>query len=262
MADIRPEERYPLRSLRTHRKKPLISGTTSTPTSPHPLHVLDDDAGNAVEYCIGYPDVHAFAVAYPSYVSQVLEPVVFRPAQRDEREEWTVLDDGMAGGQIKANPVTLAQTTYKVGSLFEGTEQLTDRWRATTHVDLLEGWQGKWEGEIWLRGILTRLDDGRLRFWSACSSGGPGTGRCGVGSTIGAKGCAMRASLEIRLHLNGQPWRRDGYEVEGQNAVLLEIFASSIGAMIEQQLTQDSLVLDFFFGSPFFGSFLDPALFS
>ncbi|KAI0175348.1 acetyltransferase [Pestalotiopsis sp. NC0098] len=122
--------------------------------SPSTCWVLDDGSGHAVGYCIGCPDVHAFASAYPSYVAEVLSPTVAAPPDLDTREPWSILDDSLLGLTApgtaapalghKVNVVSMAQTAYNVRwLLFEGNEHLTDNWRATMHIDLLEPWQSK-----------------------------------------------------------------------------------------------------------------------
>jgi GNAT superfamily N-acetyltransferase len=113
--------------------------------SPKTCHILDDGSGLAVGYCIGCPDVFAFASSYPAYVTEILSSAVAPPASLEVREPWSILDDGMADGRLtQVNTVALAQTAYNVKwLLFEGNEQLTSRWRATMHIDLLEPWQGK-----------------------------------------------------------------------------------------------------------------------
>lgn len=40
--------------------------------------------------------------------------------------------------------VAMAQTAYNIDWLiFEGNEHLTDEWRSTMHIDLLDHWQGQ-----------------------------------------------------------------------------------------------------------------------
>ncbi|KAK9419687.1 hypothetical protein SUNI508_07173 [Seiridium unicorne] len=121
--------------------------------SPSTCWILDDGSGKAVGYCIGCPDIYAFAATYPSYVTSVLSPAVAAPADLKTREPWTIMDDSLFGltspddaatNVQKVNVVSMAQTAYNAQwLLFEGNEHLTDKWRATMHIDLLDEWQGK-----------------------------------------------------------------------------------------------------------------------
>ncbi|KAI1840462.1 hypothetical protein JX265_012853 [Neoarthrinium moseri] len=125
--------------------------------SPATCHILDDGAGQAVGYCIGCPDVFAFAEAYPRYVEGPLARDVARPADLEHREPWTILDDGMVDGRLsKVNVAAMAQTAYSARwLLFDGNEHLTARWRATMHIDMLEPYQGKG----WGRKLIERFVD-------------------------------------------------------------------------------------------------------
>ncbi|KAH6644965.1 hypothetical protein BKA67DRAFT_541957 [Truncatella angustata] len=121
--------------------------------SPDTCWILDDGHGAAVGYCIGCPDVFALASSYDRYVSSVLSPTVAAPPDLETREPWTIMDDSLLGltapgdprgTQQKVNVVAMAQTAYNPQwLLFEGNEDLTDKWRATMHIDLLDEWQGK-----------------------------------------------------------------------------------------------------------------------
>lgn len=115
-----------------------------THLSPRTCHILDDGSGKAVGYCIGCPDVFAFAANYAKYVDHVLSRDVARPDNLETREPWMILDDSTAGGQMVVNPVAMAQTAYNpTWLLLEGQDHLTSRWRATMHIDMLEPYQDK-----------------------------------------------------------------------------------------------------------------------
>ncbi|KAI1177056.1 hypothetical protein F4777DRAFT_543575 [Nemania sp. FL0916] len=122
--------------------------------SPSTCHVLDDGTGKAVGYCIGCPDVHAFAAQYERYISDVLAPAVTRPSL-DIRAPWVIVsgkDDRATTTMV--NPIALAQTAYCVDwMLFDNKEAVTQRWRATMHIDLLPEWQG----QGWGRKLIDRF---------------------------------------------------------------------------------------------------------
>ncbi|RYP87653.1 hypothetical protein DL770_004732 [Monosporascus sp. CRB-9-2] len=141
------------------RLSPYLWTHPYTYLSPSTCHVLDDGAGKAVGYCIGCPDVHAFAEAYPRYVAGVLEDdggrgIAARPAQLETREPWFLplpaTGDDREGREKEGkavNPAALAQLAYRADwLLLEGDAAKTElmrRWRATMHIDLLEPWQGR-----------------------------------------------------------------------------------------------------------------------
>ncbi|KAI1189760.1 hypothetical protein F5B17DRAFT_166601 [Nemania serpens] len=136
--------------------------------SPSTCHVLDDGTGKAVGYCIGCPDVHAFAAEYERYVSTILSRAVAVP-DFSVREPWlvpgdetttTALEQGQGQGQedppteVVVNPQALAQNAYRADwMLLENKEALTSRWRATMHIDLLPAWQGRG----WGRALIDRF---------------------------------------------------------------------------------------------------------
>lgn len=149
--------------------------------SPSTCWVLDDGSGQAVGYCIGCPDIHAFAAAYPSYVTSVLNPTVAAPSNLDTREPWTIMDDSLlgltapgtttataaaaAGNGQKINVVAMAQTAYNPQwLLFEGNEHLTEKWRATMHIDLLDAWQGKGWGRQLIDTFVKSIKDSAQNY--------------------------------------------------------------------------------------------------
>ncbi|ETS74526.1 hypothetical protein PFICI_14392 [Pestalotiopsis fici W106-1] len=142
--------------------------------SPSTCWVLDDGSGKAVGYCIGCPDIHAFAAAYPSYVTSVLTPTVAAPSNLETREPWTIMDDSLlgltapgttTGDGHKVNVVAMAQTAYNVQwLLFHGNEHLTDKWRATMHIDLLETWQGKGWGPKLIDAFVKSVRDSSQQY--------------------------------------------------------------------------------------------------
>ncbi|KAI0408507.1 hypothetical protein F4802DRAFT_416050 [Xylaria palmicola] len=127
--------------------------------SPSTCHVLDDGTGRAVGYCIGCPDVHAFAADYDRYVAAILTRAVEAPGF-SAREPWVVpAGEGEGDGDgtatvVVVNPLALAQSAYRVDwMLLEGKEAVTARWRATMHIDLLADWQGRG----WGRQLIDRF---------------------------------------------------------------------------------------------------------
>ncbi|KAI0441579.1 hypothetical protein F4803DRAFT_551944 [Xylaria telfairii] len=134
--------------------------------SPSTCHVLDDGAGNAVGYCIGCPDVHVFAAAYPRYIAEVLAAAIAEP-DFSVRAQWVITSPGAGtgteeggqqqqqGGDIEiVNPLALAQNAYRADwMLLDGKEAVTARWRATMHIDLLPAWQGRG----WGRQLIDRF---------------------------------------------------------------------------------------------------------
>lgn len=125
--------------------------------------MLDDGSGAAVGYVIGCPDVFAFALGYGRYVDEVLlqppadthhtsggGPAVPGPGQLDRLVPWLTttgdVQDGR-GADLVVNEECLAQLAHSPQFLlFEGgrdKDALVRGFRATMHIDLLEGWQGK-----------------------------------------------------------------------------------------------------------------------
>ncbi|KAI0870008.1 acetyltransferase [Hypoxylon argillaceum] len=125
--------------------------------SPSTCHVLDDGTGNAVGYCIGCPDIHAFVGAYPRYITTRLSPAVAKP-DFSVREPWLIYSEDTATPTTTPtatiNPPALAQNAYQPAwLLLEGKESLAARWRATMHIDLLPDWQGRG----WGRRLIERF---------------------------------------------------------------------------------------------------------
>jgi GNAT superfamily N-acetyltransferase len=132
-----------------------------THLSPENCFVLDDGTGEAVGYVIGTPDVFAFADAYPRYVSEVLQSEQGRgdvpvPEQLESLEPWSVAAEEGSGEKV-VNPRCMAQTAYNVRWLLlegvEGKAELVGRYRATMHIDMLPGFQGKG----WGRSLIERF---------------------------------------------------------------------------------------------------------
>ncbi|KAH8161700.1 hypothetical protein CIB48_g6542 [Xylaria polymorpha] len=138
------------------------SGHTHTRSSAHlPATCSTTGAGNAVGYCIGCPDVHVFAAAYPRYIANVLSSAVAEP-DFGVRAQWVITSPGTDAeeGQQSdvvneiVNPLALAQNAYRADwMLLEGKEAVTTRWRATMHIDLLPAWQGRG----WGRQLIDRF---------------------------------------------------------------------------------------------------------
>ncbi|KAI0453715.1 hypothetical protein F5B21DRAFT_271041 [Xylaria acuta] len=137
--------------------------------SPTTCHVLDDGNGEVVGYCIGCPDVYAFAAEYPRYITSILSQAIAEP-DFSIREPWIVTTNPSTSAESQqqqqqqqqqqglpgeiANPLALAQNAYRADwMLLEGKEAVTARWRATMHIDLLPAWQGRG----WGRQLIDRF---------------------------------------------------------------------------------------------------------
>ncbi|KAF7547943.1 hypothetical protein G7046_g8853 [Stylonectria norvegica] len=147
------------------RLAPYIWTHQYTHLSPLTCFVLDDGSGSAVGYCIGCPDMAAFADAYPSYIANVLDPSpeITRPADTTTlREPWTLTDGSV-------NPGALAQQAYNPRwLLLDAAEAVAAKgYRATLHIDLLPAWQGRG----WGRGLLERVVESLA---AAAGNGGGG----------------------------------------------------------------------------------------
>lgn len=153
--------------------------------------MLDDGSGKAVGYVIGCPDVFALAEGYRRYVDEVLlRPAaggdgggggavpgavpVPPPRQLSRLEPWFV-----PGGGV--NEECLRQLAHSPFFLLidggEGKEGLVEGFRATMHIDLLEGWQGQGWGRKMIEGFVASVRD-------AIREGG-GELDCGRGVHIG-----------------------------------------------------------------------------
>lgn len=107
-----------------------------------------------VGYCIGCPDVEAFAAAYPRYVAEVLEASEElkgrRPASLEAQAPWT-LESGEVNEEALLqqawNPVWLV--------LDPGRREIWGEWRGTMHIDLLEEYQGKG----WGRKLIGKFEE-------------------------------------------------------------------------------------------------------
>ncbi|ROT42687.1 hypothetical protein SODALDRAFT_304141 [Sodiomyces alkalinus F11] len=147
------------------RLAPYIWTHPYTHLSPSTCLVLDDGTGRAVGYCIGCPDVEAFARAenYARYLDEVLlgprgggGEVGPRPeVEAGEKAPWMAprADGGGSGGGggesgdgtgVEVNEVALRQLAYDAEvAVLRGTEVLWETYGATMHIDLLGPWQGK-----------------------------------------------------------------------------------------------------------------------
>lgn len=149
--------------------------------------MLDDGSGAAVGYVIGCPDVFAFADGYQRYVDEVLlrpaaaddadanSPAVPPPQQLGRLEPWST----PAGAVNEECLRQLAHSAWFL--LFEGGEEkagLVEGFRATMHIDLLEGWQGRGWGRKMIEVFVASVRD------AVRGSGGGGLD-CGRGVHIG-----------------------------------------------------------------------------
>lgn len=116
-------------------------------------------------YCIGCPDVFAFARDYQKYIDDVLQSEqgrkdVLVPRQMDIKELWT-----LEGGSKGVNPEAMAQMAYSPEWLLLGKDggerkkEMVTGWRGTMHIDLLEGWQGKGFGRELIERFLGSVRD-------------------------------------------------------------------------------------------------------
>lgn len=154
--------------------------------------MLDDGTGTAVGYCIGCPDTRAFAAAYPSYVSSVLDASDEvreqlrgsdppRPALRPETETetetepWT-LEDGSVNGAC------LVQMAYDPQRLLAVEAAVSARFPATLHIDLLGEWQGRgWGARLLERTVRALEEEGQGSADASVEGGGGGGGGVWVG---------------------------------------------------------------------------------
>ncbi|KAK7747083.1 hypothetical protein SLS62_009239 [Diatrype stigma] len=102
------------------RLSPYLWTHPYTHLSPGTCHVLDDGAGNAVGYCIGCPDVHAFVAGYGGYVSAVLAPRVQRPAQLETREPFWISSSSPSSSSPPPPPNTNTIPQEQEGGLLDG----------------------------------------------------------------------------------------------------------------------------------------------
>lgn len=168
--------------------------------------MLDDGSGAAVGYVIGCADVFAFAGGYQRYVDEVLlkEPAdassdgergdgrptttgpaaVPAPRQLGRLEPWFATG-GIEGGraELVVNEECLAQLAHSPKFLLfeggEGNDGLVRDFRATMHIDLLEGWQGRGWGRRMIAAFVASVKD------AVRESGGGGGLNCGRGVHIG-----------------------------------------------------------------------------
>lgn len=165
------------------RLAPYIWTHQYTLLSPSTCLVLDDGSGAAVGYVIGCADVFAFAGGYQRYVDEVLlrpaaddatplggggegaapgAAAVPPPRQLERLEPWSA-----PGGGV--NEECLRQLAHSPRwLLFDGgndREGLVGGYRATMHIDLLEGWRAKgWGREMigaFVASVKGAVRDGR-----------------------------------------------------------------------------------------------------
>lgn len=171
------------------RLAPYIWTHQYTLLSPSTCFVLDDGSGGAVGYVIGCPDVFALAHGYQRYVDEVLlQPAadgtvpgggaaVPPPRQIDRLEPWTVSGDA-GGGRGGVNEECLRQLAHSSWFLLiDGKAGLVGEYRATMHIDLLEGWRGLGWGRKMIGAFVASVRD-------AVRQGGGGLD-CGKGVHIG-----------------------------------------------------------------------------
>lgn len=168
--------------------------------------MLDDGSGAAVGYVIGCADVFALAGGYQRYVDEVLlrpaaaaaaaegegtgtvpggdgaaaAVAVPPPRQLGRLEPWFVPggDDDDAGAAAAVNEECLRQLAHSAWFLLvDGKEGLVGEYRATMHIDLLEGWRGLGWGRKMIGAFVASVRD-------AVREGGGGLD-CGRGVHIG-----------------------------------------------------------------------------
>ncbi|KAK7934587.1 hypothetical protein PG985_000082 [Apiospora marii] len=134
------------------------SSSSDPPSSSSP----GGGGGKVVGYCIGCPDVYAFADRYPSYVSTILSPSVAPPPPlpsspssspgEENPEPFWIPDDttltptGLTplAAKKKPNPAALVRLAHEPRQLLQlnRTSGLPAQgWRATMHIDLLPAYQ-------------------------------------------------------------------------------------------------------------------------
>ena len=156
--------------------------------------------GKVVGYCIGCPDVYAFAERYPSYISSVLSTAVAPPppasspsstsapdlASPGEEEPFWIPDDttltpsGTAPLQAKKpNPAALVRLAYDPRRLLQLDGSRKDLsspqgeggggWRATMHIDLLPEYQHRGWGrqliDAYVRSVQASGEDFGKGAW-------------------------------------------------------------------------------------------------
>lgn len=106
-----------------------------------------------VGYIVGTPSITDFLARYPSYIDEVLSKAVDNPPT--PMQDWTNPD-----GTV--NPTCLAQTAYAGEQLLRnGREQMCDKFPATLHVNVLEGWRNGGMGQRLVTRFLESLPEGR-----------------------------------------------------------------------------------------------------
>ncbi|KAK8063201.1 hypothetical protein PG996_007853 [Apiospora saccharicola] len=179
----------------TAKLAPYIWTHQYTHLSPATCHMLVDDddssspdpsstpGGKVVGYCIGTPDVYAFADRYPSYTTSILSTAVAPPpplAPGEEDEPFWIPDDttltpsGTAPlSAKKPNPaalIRLAHDPRKLLQLDSGPSGLPAQgWRATMHIDLLPAYQRRGWGrrliEAYVRSVQASGEDHGKGAW-------------------------------------------------------------------------------------------------
>ncbi|KFA65333.1 hypothetical protein S40285_10028 [Stachybotrys chlorohalonatus IBT 40285] len=144
------------------RLAPYLWTHQYTYLSPSTCFVLDDGAGTAVGYCVGCPDIASFSEAYPRYTAAILDPSpeISRPMDMESKHPWAI------DGEI--NEACLGQLAYSAEWLLlrEDGDLVEEGYKATMHVDLLEGWQGKgWGRKLIERFVESVRRDGSKGIW-------------------------------------------------------------------------------------------------
>lgn len=148
------------------RLAPYVWTHQYTHLSPATCFVLDDGAGTPVGYCIGCPDVPAFCGAYAGYAAAVLDPapeVAYPRGCCDPavKAPWLAADG-------RVSEAALAQMAYLPRwLLLDGNDDLLREYKATMHIDLLEGWQGRGWGRKLIEVFVASVRDVPMQDGSA-----------------------------------------------------------------------------------------------
>ncbi|KAL6875261.1 hypothetical protein J3F83DRAFT_730545 [Trichoderma novae-zelandiae] len=145
-------------SVPGRRLAPYVWTHQYTHLSPTTCFVLDDGAGRPVGYCIGCPDIAAFAAAYGSYTTEVLDasPEVTRPRDLEAKEPLFSADGSV-------NEVVLARLAYNPRLLLvDGNADLLAEYKATMHIDLLPEVQGKGWGRRLIESFVGSVRDVKM----------------------------------------------------------------------------------------------------
>ncbi|KAK8112466.1 Acyl-CoA N-acyltransferase [Apiospora sp. TS-2023a] len=180
----------------TAKLAPYIWTHQYTHLSPGTCHMLVDDesdssdpssspGGQVVGYCIGTPEVYAFADRYPSYTTSILStavappPPLASPDEEDPEPFWIPDDTTLTPSGTtplaakKPNPaalIRLAHDPRKLLQLDSGPSGLPAQgWRATMHIDLLPAYQRRGWGrrliDAYLRSVQASGEDYGKGAW-------------------------------------------------------------------------------------------------